>query len=538
MDMKINKKRLKAFTLIELLVILAVLSTMFTIFISKVDFATYKAKDAGILTDFRSYNLAFDTLVREGNLESILDVEEKFVTELNSLLDNKLQFNTNKPYLSNTINTYGYKYELRFEAGEISVYSIGDGIRNSNWLFAQAAEDITEQNYSGLKGKINTIDTNSDSYMQFKIGVFESKLLTKQEKHIDNGNSDGTGDNSSSEPVIPEDPKEDPVSVIGIEVVNLPNKLTYLKGETLKTDGLLVEAIYSDETRSTISDYTITVNTPLALGENIVTITHKEVECTFKVTASNPFKATYNYTGNYVPVTLSAGKYTLEAWGAQGGQAKTTVGANGGYAKGVVTLKTDTTFYIYVGEAGKNAPSNGTRGNGGWNGGGGGTYAGLSDGSGAGGGGASDIRLISGACDNSTSLLSRILVAGGGGGAGTYGTKTGIGYGGGGTTGSGSGIGGDQQSTNGAYFGRGWDGGGGKSGFPGGGAGGGWYGGQTKVFTGNLYSNSGGGSGYVLTSSSYKPSGYSGTSLYYMTETVLTNTVNAGNGKVIITQIG
>lgn len=59
-----------------------------------------------------------------------------------------------------------------------------------------------------------------------------------------------------------------------------------------------------------------------------------------------------------------------------------------------------------------------------------------------------------------------------------------------------------------------------------GGGGGGWYGGfssySKNVSTNYLSTNGGGGSSYVLTSSSYKPSGYNPNSKYYMTNPLMT----------------
>ena len=58
-----NKK--KAFTLIELLIVIAVIGILFIVIVSRVDFATDKAKTTGVQTDFRSFQMAFDTVARE-----------------------------------------------------------------------------------------------------------------------------------------------------------------------------------------------------------------------------------------------------------------------------------------------------------------------------------------------------------------------------------------------------------------------------------------------------------------------------------------
>ena len=121
-------------------------------------------------------------------------------------------------------------------------------------------------------------------------------------------------------------------------------------------------------------------------------------------------------------------------WGAQGGTGaadgslRSGYGGKGGYSSGKIILNKDLNLYIYVGGAGANGVA-GTSVNGGWNGGGKGSWDHSDDESCGGGGGATDIRLTNGNWDNFNSLKSRIMVAGAGGG-GAYHTRVG-GYGGG-----------------------------------------------------------------------------------------------------------
>ena len=61
----ITKKQ--AFTLIELLIVIAIIGILFIVLVSKVDFATDKAKATGVQTDFRSFQLAFDTVAKENS---------------------------------------------------------------------------------------------------------------------------------------------------------------------------------------------------------------------------------------------------------------------------------------------------------------------------------------------------------------------------------------------------------------------------------------------------------------------------------------
>lgn len=264
----------------------------------------------------------------------------------------------------------------------------------------------------------------------------------------------------------------------------------------------------------------------------------------------------FNYTGAYQTFTAPAkGIYKLECWGAQGGTySETYTGGKGGYSKGVINLEKGDVLYVYVG--GQPDPNtSSTRDNpalGGFNGGGTSkTYSYSSATTMAqGGGGATDIRLTVG------DLYSRIIVAGGGAGSTSRSVSENY-YGGGETSGGYSATYQATQTsagTNGA-FGQGGNATGSANyryGAPGGG--GGWYGGGTSTSVSDSSATYcqyvGGGSGYVLTSTSTKPSGYTPTSKYWMTETQLlagnqsmpsitggTKTGNEGNGCVRITLV-
>ena len=75
----------------------------------------------------------------------------------------------------------------------------------------------------------------------------------------------------------------------------------------------------------------------------------------------------FSYTGSYQSVKLSAGVYKFECWGASGGDDLPRVGGRGAYVSGVIHIKTQTRFYVYVGEHGKNNQKNTFNGGGaGW----------------------------------------------------------------------------------------------------------------------------------------------------------------------------
>ena len=63
--MKTQFKNKRAFTLIELLIVIAIIGILFIVLVSRVDFATDKAKATGVQTDFRSFQMAFDTVAKE-----------------------------------------------------------------------------------------------------------------------------------------------------------------------------------------------------------------------------------------------------------------------------------------------------------------------------------------------------------------------------------------------------------------------------------------------------------------------------------------
>ncbi|HFL3675407.1 TPA: glycine-rich protein [Clostridioides difficile] len=241
----------------------------------------------------------------------------------------------------------------------------------------------------------------------------------------------------------------------------------------------------------------------------------------------NPIVYTFNEIKNnptLQKVTLIPGKWLLECQGAYGGYKYNTRNSvnditlsNGGYSKGELLLHKTTTLYVSVGiKEGQNFNNFGGAGKGSAE-----TTGNVWDYKYA--GGSSDIRLLGGAWDNEQGLLSRIIVAGGAG----YGENAG----GGGIEGlvntvdtnlytkatqTSPGLcklgGIDYTNLLSGVFGKG--------GFralieadnklytPGGG---GWYGG-----TGSVNLDSGGGSGYVLTSSSIKPNAYIPTSEYWL----------------------
>ena len=132
----------------------------------------------------------------------------------------------------------------------------------------------------------------------------------------------------------------------------------------------------------------------------------------------------FDYTGSeQIFFPPCNGKFKLEAWGAQGGNAKTFIGGYGSYSVGTVTLSQGENVYINVGGSGTTAiteeDGTGKIAYGGYNGGGSAYGALCTNARYAGsGGGATSFNVISGLIDTlKKEKDSIIMIAGGGGGA-------------------------------------------------------------------------------------------------------------------------
>lgn len=271
----------------------------------------------------------------------------------------------------------------------------------------------------------------------------------------------------------------------------------------------------------------------------------------------------FEYTGAVQSVTLPAGKYKLECWGAQGGTYQSYAGGKGGYSVGTITLATTTTVYVYVGGQPAATGTSRAKTPGGFNGGGTGQnrYYSSTYTYGQGGGGGTDIRI------GTDSLYSRVIVAGGGAGSASDNATTK--WGGGETGGPGGSTSSSAwvaeqtaPSTSGRYvagtFGQGAAAYASRTDYQcgSGGGGGGWYGGYAYNYAQDsqtaLRGYCGGGSGYVYTSStaSNYPSGCTLNSGYYLedAQTIGGNTSfpstngssetgHEGNGYVRITSL-
>lgn len=245
--------------------------------------------------------------------------------------------------------------------------------------------------------------------------------------------------------------------------------------------------------------------------------------------------------GESVNAYLPAGEYKLRAWGGSGGsRGRASHCAKGGYSEGIIHTEDNHPIYVYTGgsgfpqansgysEAFANLVANANLSSLGFNG---GQHIQNLTSIVCMSGGGTDIRF------NQDNLYHRVIVAGG---AGSEGAINSLGGAGGGTEGGAGMLRCGYQHGPGTQTGpiytdsyAGGFGYGGKgfcqSGGYGGCGGGGWYGGSGVSPDGSADDDSAGsgGSGYVLTDTSYKPTGYGcADPEYYLTDTT---TVQGGN---------
>ena len=160
-----TKKR--AFTLIELLIVIAIIGILFIVLISKVDFATDKAKASGVQTDFRSFQLAFETVAREHQgFSSLVDEDyEQLEMSINKNLDNKLKIDIDADGTITMANgaqdPWNTEYHGQYvtgtdgkDRGAIAMYSNGADLTFGSTVVVE----------SGIISVSTTNDTGKDDY--------------------------------------------------------------------------------------------------------------------------------------------------------------------------------------------------------------------------------------------------------------------------------------------------------------------------------------------------------------------------------------
>ena len=149
--MNFNKNK-RAFTLIELLIVIAIIGILFIVLVSRVDFATDKAKATGVQTDFRAFQLAFETVAKENAGFNTFGWNTGDVNA-NGIRDSYDEGDTN--------------YNGKEDAGEVFT---GHKVYGENWSDVWTlVHPIESDNYSAFEALEKAINANLDPKLHITI---------------------------------------------------------------------------------------------------------------------------------------------------------------------------------------------------------------------------------------------------------------------------------------------------------------------------------------------------------------------------------
>ena len=212
----------KAFTLIELLIVIAIIGILFIVLVSKVDFATDKANESGVQTDFRSFQLAFDTVaIEHDGFSELVDTDyEKLEAAINKNLDNALKIDIDADGKITMTNGTTDPWKVPYHGAYISGTDGRDRgciVMYSNGPNMQFGSDIT---LTGGVASVNVInDAGKDDYsliscyslvngygavQNITTGFSSNQSITGTENNTQgtvpgNGSNNGNEDNGGNE---------------------------------------------------------------------------------------------------------------------------------------------------------------------------------------------------------------------------------------------------------------------------------------------------------------------------------------------------
>lgn len=157
---KLLKANKKGFTLIELLIVIAIIGILFIVLVSKVDFATDKAKATGVQTDFRSFQIAFRQVAIEQ--QGFPDDTNTLVELANKNLDEKLQL----IFENGNINSmgrdpWGTEYKITFAMIHNTKGSVDVRAAGRDQEFYTGDDYLTTITYNTGFGAGNIVITSS-----------------------------------------------------------------------------------------------------------------------------------------------------------------------------------------------------------------------------------------------------------------------------------------------------------------------------------------------------------------------------------------
>lgn len=78
------------------------------------------------------------------------------------------------------------------------------------------------------------------------------------------------------------------IAMVSIAVTTKPNKVVYVQGESLSTSGMVVSAIYNNNTSKAVTGYTVSGYDATTIGQQTITISYNGKTTTFTVTVKSP----------------------------------------------------------------------------------------------------------------------------------------------------------------------------------------------------------------------------------------------------------
>ena len=99
-------------------------------------------------------------------------------------------------------------------------------------------------------------------------------------------------------------------NLTGLEVTTAPTKTSYSQGESFDPTGMLVKAVYSNDTKVATEAYTVSPSRPLVPSDTQVTISYKGYEAFIPVTVSEVSELTGVYTNSSWSIDFDNCTYT------------------------------------------------------------------------------------------------------------------------------------------------------------------------------------------------------------------------------------
>ena len=157
-----NDSRKHGFTLVEILIVVAVIGILFITLVPRIDFAGDKAREKGVKTDFRSFELAAEQILRENaGLSDFEDVDDLCDENgINLYLDHAIQFDDGTCAKNDPWNQ-AYTMQL--------VKPTGTGVNPNNGAIIFVS--------NGKDSLLNTEDNNYALVVTFVDGQIESETV-------------------------------------------------------------------------------------------------------------------------------------------------------------------------------------------------------------------------------------------------------------------------------------------------------------------------------------------------------------------------